>query len=127
MKTALCMALLLCSCVSYEHTATSKSGNVEHDKLFALGGSSSQRGADGSSFVHDHSQSFRDAMAAAGVAIGAYQAVKVNSSNNALTATQSTNATNESINATNAAAKAGVTESAIKAGAEIAPIKILPP
>ena len=92
MKALLLIPFLLCSCVVYEHTASSRTGNVETDKLYSLGGTTSQRGADGSSLVHDHQQSFRDAMAAAGVAIGAYQAVKVNGSNNALSATQNTNA-----------------------------------
>ena len=93
------LILMLASCVMYEHTAVSKSGNTETDKLYSLGGTTSQRGADGSSLVHDHQASFRDAMSAAGIAIGAYQAVKVNGSNNALSATQNTNAASVTKNA----------------------------
>lgn len=77
------LCLLLSSCVAYDHYASSKSGNVEHDRLFSLGGTSSQRGADGSSFVHDHQQSLRDAGVAIAAGIGAVQAPVINGQNKA--------------------------------------------
>lgn len=113
------VAFSLCSCVGYEHIAASKSGNYTRDRIVSFGGTASQRGSDGSSFVHDHQQSFRDGAAAVGLAIGAYQAVKVNSSNNALSATQSTNAAG----VTNAQT---ASDTAVKLGAQ-KPIITVPP
>lgn len=67
---AMSLLLLLSSCVVYEHTATSKNGNTEHDKIASFGGTTSQRGADGSSLVHDHQQSARDFFSTVGTVAG---------------------------------------------------------
>src|SRR5438552_2905931 len=93
MKLLLLINLLLCGCVGYEHIAVSKSGNYERDRIISLGGTSSQKGADGSSFVHDHQASFKDAVQAIGTAYSALQATRSLQSNNALSATKDTNAT----------------------------------
>ncbi len=75
---------LLPSCVVYEHSAVSKSGNTETDKLYSLGGTTSQRGADGSSLVHDHQQSFRDGTVVATSGFAAWANVKNTASLNNL-------------------------------------------
>ena len=126
MRAFLLIACLLCSCVSYEHTATSKSGNVEHDKLFALGGVHSQRGADGSSIATDEQTSFRDATVAATSIAGSLAAAAVRKAANAsaATTTQQLNAqTAQTANAKIAADAAAAAEAAkvttIPAGASV--------
>lgn len=99
MKALALLPVLLCSCMAYEHTAISKSGNQVHDKILAFGGTASHRSSDGSSTVYDAQQSARDFFATAGLAIGAYQAVKVNASNNAAASSQAAQQTAREANA----------------------------
>ena len=87
MKAILILSLLLCSCVADSYVAVNGQKTLTH-KRFQLGGTTSFNRGDGSSEANDYQTSFRDGAAAVGVAIGAYQAVKINSSNNALTTTE---------------------------------------
>lgn len=99
MKTRITFCLLtsalglLASCVMYQHEAQSKSGNYERDLVVSIGGTSSQKGADGSTFVHDHQASFKDAAqgavtVAGGLAAASVSKAKTASDNAAATAQQ---------------------------------------
>jgi hypothetical protein len=84
---------LLDACVVYQHEAQSKSGNYERDLIVSVGGTSSQKGADGSTFVHDHQASFKDASqgavtVAGGLAAASVSKAKTASDNAAATAQQ---------------------------------------
>jgi hypothetical protein len=84
---------LLEGCVVYQHEAQSKSGNYERDLIVSVGGTSSQKGADGSTFVHDHQASFKDAAqgavsVAGGLAAASVSKAKTASDNAAATAQQ---------------------------------------
>lgn len=102
--------LLLCSCVAYQHEATSKSGNHEKDTYVSLGGSASVHGADGSSLVHDHNDSFaRGSQVVDHAIIAKIEAVSsenINSNNNAADVTKAKNASDA------AAAQAKITADA---------------
>lgn len=82
------LAILLSSCTGYYHEAHSITGNYERDVLLKVGGTASQKGADGSSIVTDDQQSLRDAAAVAGTAYGTHEAqvgsTAANASNNRL-------------------------------------------
>lgn len=64
------LSLSLVSCTGYMHHAghLADGTNFEKDYLWKLGGSASQRGADGSSIVTDDNASFQAAMQAIGIA-----------------------------------------------------------
>lgn len=111
----------LAACEINHYKAVAANGNSVEESNWQLGGTKSARRSDGSSYANDYQQSFRDGAATAGLAIGAYQAVKVNNSNNALSATQSTNAATQAtkINASNNALEA--------AKLKATPIIITPP
>ena len=121
MKALLSILLLLPSCIVYEHTAQSKSGNVETDKLYSFGGTSSQRGADGSSLVHDHQVSARDFFSAVGTAVGAGVAAHVNVANT------SSNNVNATAQAANARVPTVTQPASIAPGTTVFPIVTPPP
>lgn len=132
------VALALSSCVYYKHDATSASGNHETDVIASLGGTSSQRGADGSSFVHDHQQSFRDGAVAvetiAGGIVSGNVTKAVQASNNAKDTAAGAQATQVTLGAQQAAtaqagiaAKSDIVKKAIDAGAKINPITVTGP
>jgi hypothetical protein len=78
----------LAGCVYYDHSAASVAGNSEHDRIISIGGTSSQKGADGSSFTHDHQKSLSDAMQGAAGIAGAVYLGKTNLAHeNGITAT----------------------------------------
>lgn len=83
------VAILLSACVYADgnHIASLGGKGTYKSKAFAL--------------VFDHQDSFRAGAAAAGLAIGAAQAVSVTHSNNALTGLQNTNQTKQAINDSN--------------------------
>ena len=91
-------AIWMASCTGYVHEARSVAGNYERDILVKIGGTASQKGADGSSIVTDDQQSFSDGV----TALGTYGAAKV-----AGNTTTSTTASNNSVtkNAANNATK----------------------
>ncbi len=67
MKALLLMvlpSLWLVSCTGYEELTVSRSGNYSRTRLVKLGGTASQRSANGSSIVTDDQTSFRDATVA---------------------------------------------------------------
>lgn len=68
---------LLSSCVLYRHEAMSRAGNTEKDTLISFGGTSSQKGADGSSFVHDHQATAQQFFQFLGAFTAAYLAADV--------------------------------------------------
>ncbi len=59
----LCVPLLgLASCVVDHYKATSSSGNTVEETYASVGGTASLKRSDGSSNVHDHQASFKDAV-----------------------------------------------------------------
>lgn len=127
----------LSSCVVYDHEAVSSTGNKEHDKLWSLGGTNSQHGADGSSLVTDHQASFQQAVQAIGtVAAGAAAASvskamettkQLSNAAAAKTAQAQISATAATTNATTAA-RTTVTGQAIQANpGAVVPPPITPP
>lgn len=88
-STVAVLMLALCSC-----TVSNKDWNV------AFGGKGAYSGRD-FSVTWDNEDSFRTGAAIAGLAVGAYQAVAVQKSADALNATQHTNVTKQAINANN--------------------------
>lgn len=130
------VTVTLCSCTGYMHEAHSASGNYVRDVLVKVGGTASQRGSDGSSIVTDDQTSFRDFATAATTVTGSVAGAVISKSNNALKATQATNAA--AVSKADIAAKAAteqakiqaqtaVTSQAIDAGAAVTPITVTPP
>lgn len=126
------LAVVLSSCVVYEHTAHSSNGNVERDRMISFGGTASHQGADGSSYAHDHQASFQHATQA----IGAYGAGLISQgmakAKEATAQLTSNNATQVQLGAQQQAAAAGAakldaTKAAINAGAPLNSITITPP
>lgn len=117
MRTLLLIILsqLSIGCVMYDHVASTKSGNYERDRMFSFGGTTSQRGADGSSMVHDHQQSFRDATIAATAIAGSVASASVSKAQEATKRAADTNATNATINASNNATQVELAKIAAEA------------
>ncbi len=125
MKALILILLLpmLSSCIVYKHTAASNGGNTETDSLYSFGGTSSQRGADGSSLTHDHQASARDFFNFAGTAITAGSAAYVQHGKNAADALTVQQAQSQA--AKTAQAKIAADAAAAKAAAT--PIITTPP
>ncbi len=112
-----CLALAACEINQYE--ARSVAGNYVRESNWQLGGARSAARSDGSSYANGYENSFRDGAAAVGIGIGAVQTVKVNSSNNALTGLQNTNAAGVT--------KAGIAaDTAVQLGAQKAGLVPIP-
>lgn len=94
-------ALFLSSCAFDDYDATSKTGNRVHERYYSMGGTGSIKRGDGSSLVHDHQTSFQQAMAAGGVALGAWIGYLTQQSNNLLAQMQNANLTKQQISALN--------------------------
>jgi len=115
-------AIWMASCTGYVHEARSVAGNYERDILFKVGGTASQKGADGSSIVTDDQQSLSDVATAVGAGYTAGKAASTQASNNAkdtaINASNNTAATTQAKNAADAAnaAKAIDAQSAKVAG-----------
>ncbi len=92
----LLLILPLCSCVGFYDQAIASNGNKETIGFMSLGGTSTLTGANGAHMTHDHQQSLRDVVTAAGGAYSAQQGrittVSTNANNNAATTTQQANA-----------------------------------
>lgn len=92
----LLQALLACfcafygvSCVGFVDQAVAANGNKETIGFLSLGGTSTLTGANGAHFTHDHQQSLRDVVTAAGTAYSAAKAAQsVRDSANATTTQQ---------------------------------------
>ena len=104
--TVTLLMVSLCSCTGYMHEARSVAGNYERDILVKWGGTASQRGADGSSFVTDDQTSFRDLTTAAVGIQGSISGANISASNNALKAKQAAEETTRAKNAADAANRA---------------------
>lgn len=93
------LGFALTSCTGYYHEARSVAGNYERDVLVKVGGTSSQKGADGSSVVTDDQASFNDAATAAAGGYAAGQATKARVSDNRLGQVQAQQTTAQKANA----------------------------
>lgn len=130
------LALLLASCTAYDHIAMTKSGNFERDRIFKLGGTISQRGADGSSMASDDQVSFRDFTVAATTIAGSVASAAVAKSREVTSRAADANAANLAVQKSKDAAavetakinaNAAATSDAIKAGSVPAVSPITPP
>jgi len=75
--------LAFSSCVMYSHEAQSKNGKRERDLLVSLGGTSTMKGADGSTFTHDHQASFKDGVQGATAIAAGFASASVTKAKNA--------------------------------------------
>lgn len=134
MKAFLLLSLCLSSCVYYDHEAVSSTGNREKDRIVSLGGTSSQKGADGSSFTHDHQASFQAGMQTVGtygtglLANSVLKAKEITAQGlNAGNTRVALGAQNAAVSQTRIAAQQATTTGAIGAGATLKPITVNAP
>ena len=84
MRYLFLLPLLLSACTGpIDYYAASASGNVVHERRWgSIGGTRSIKRSDGSSEVQDDQRSLGDVVGGATLAVGAWQKVKVNASDN---------------------------------------------
>lgn len=119
--------LALASCqMPIEYVATNGTKTESLKVWGSLGGSETLRTAGGMEWTGNRNKSFGQGAQAAGLAIGAYQAVKINSSNNAVTTAAGSQATAQAVAKTKGQTAVAI-EALKKPEVIVEPIKITPP
>jgi len=117
MKTTLIILILaLCSCAQLEYSATTKAGS-ESFKYVSFGGSESMETAGGTRYTGNRNKTAGQFFQTVTAVAGGISAASVSKSNNALSATQSTNAAAVTKNAADNVTK----QTAIKATPVLVP------